>query len=254
MPGRQMALLSGDLVLKVQNVSKYFSESSSTRPVLQDVSFTVSKGDIVAVVGKTGIGKSTFLDILAGIQQSTEGVVAVGGAVGYIMQKDPLLPWRTVRRNILLPLEFEAGHKSRVDVNEIISDLQLAEYAESYPHELSGGTRQKVSIARLLVQNPLLTLLDEPFSAMDITARIRIIRYLRAWVATTQAGVVFITHSIDEALALADRVIVLAGAPACVGTVMPVDIPEQFRDPVSIRQLPGYSTLFNTLWTSLDPA
>lgn len=239
-------------VLRVVNVSKSYHLGESISHVLQDISFTVESGEVVALIGRTGMGKSTILDIIAGMQTATAGSVVAANSIGYVMQKDLLLPWRTILQNVSLPLELGGLLRSPAEVETILRHLGLVEYVGAYPGTLSGGTKQKVSIARVLIQSPGLLLLDEPFSAMDITVRIHLIQYLRQWISAAHAGVVVVTHSIDEALAFADRIIVLKGPPARMGPSLSVHIPTALRDPAAVRQFSGYTNLFNHIWKELS--
>jgi NitT/TauT family transport system ATP-binding protein len=244
--------IASDAILRVVNVSKSYVYGGSLSCILQDITFTISKGEVVAFVGRTGIGKSTVLDIVAGLQVPTAGSVLINTSVGYVMQKDLLLAWRTVLRNVSLPLEFNGSLHNLDKAETILQDLALTEHTHAYPGTLSGGTKQKMSVARVLLQDPDLLLLDEPFSAMDVAARIYLIQYLRRWVAQKQAGVAIVTHSIDEALAFADRIIVMKGSPACIGASILVKIPNEFRDPVAVRQFSEYAQLFNLIWAELS--
>lgn len=244
--------IESETILRVVNLSKSYDFSGPLSCILQDITFTISKGEVVAFVGRTGIGKSTVLDIVAGLQVPTAGSVFVNTSVGYVMQKDLLLAWRTVLRNVSLPLEFKGSLYNLDKAETILQDLALTEYTHAYPGTLSGGTKQKMSIARVLLQDPGLLLLDEPFSAMDVAARIYLIQYLRRWVAQKRAGVAIVTHSIDEALAFADRIIVMKGSPARTGVPILVKIPNEFRDPVTVRQFSEYAQLFNLIWVELS--
>jgi NitT/TauT family transport system ATP-binding protein len=239
-------------ILEVQDLGKAYMSAQHSHLVLAGVSFRIYPGEAVAVIGKTGVGKSTLLDAIAGITDQVAGSVTIRGAIGYVLQKDMLLPWRTVLRNISLPQELRGKCMPTVQMTKIMDELGLAACASRYPSELSGGIQQKVSIARVLVQNPTLMLLDEPFSAMDLTVRTRLIPFLRTWIQQRSAAVLLVTHSIDEALAMADRIIVLNGTPARVADTFLVDIPETLRDPASVRQAAGYSELFTHIWKQLQ--
>jgi NitT/TauT family transport system ATP-binding protein len=197
-------------------------------PVLADVSLTIPQGAFVALVGASGVGKSTLLRILAGLLPPTSGQVsAVNGSIGIVFQRDNLMPWRTVAQNVILPLELrgENGRPPHILVHDIIKLVGLAGYENRYPAQLSGGMAQRVAIARALVHQPALLLLDEPFGALDALTRERMGQeLLRIWEAHP-VTVVMVTHSISEAVMLADEVLVLNGRPATLTDHIPINLP-----------------------------
>ncbi|MCA9994179.1 MAG: ABC transporter ATP-binding protein [Anaerolineales bacterium] len=204
-------------------------------PVLADVSLSLPAGAFVALVGQSGVGKSTLLRILAGLLRPTAGQVSWAGgaigAIGVVFQRDNLMPWRTVAENVVLPLELrgENGRSAQNRVQEAINLVGLAGYENSYPAQLSGGMAQRVAIARALVHEPALLLLDEPFGALDALTRERMGQeLLRIWQALP-VTVLLVTHSISEAVLLADEVLVLNGRPATLTDRIPVDLPRPRR-------------------------
>lgn len=204
-------------------------------PVLDDLSLSAGEGEFLAVLGPSGGGKSTLLKLLAGLVVAQAGTVEVGGTsitrphrdVGMVFQGPTLLPWRNVRDNILLPAGFAsgAGQAELERADRLLAMTGLQESAALYPNQLSGGMAQRVGLARMLLHDPRLLLLDEPFSALDAMTRERLsLELQRIWM-TERRTAIFVTHSIPEALFLADRVVVLAGRPARVLADLAVDLP-----------------------------
>ncbi|MET0219366.1 MAG: ABC transporter ATP-binding protein [Tardiphaga sp.] len=207
----------------------------SGAPVLDDLSLAAADGEFLAVLGPSGGGKSTLLKLLAGLEVAQAGTVKVGDTVisrphrdvGMVFQRPTLLPWRNVRDNILLPVGFARGASpaERARADGLLAMTGLRDSAELYPNQLSGGMAQRVGLARMLLHDPKLLLLDEPFSALDAMTRERLsLELQRIWMAERRTAM-FVTHSIPEALFLADRVVVLAGRPARVLADLTIDLP-----------------------------
>lgn len=201
--------------------------------VLAGVSFNVPAGAFVALVGTSGVGKSTLLRVIGGLLPPTTGTVLLDGTppmessepVGIVFQRDNLMPWRTVVENINLPLEINPPPPGDAPVAGVLELVGLSGYGNSYPAQLSGGMAQRVAIARALVQRPDLLLLDEPFGALDALTRERMAQeLLRIWEAMP-VTVILVTHSIGEAVLLADEVLVMNGRPATITDRIAIDLP-----------------------------
>jgi NitT/TauT family transport system ATP-binding protein len=223
-------------LIGVSDLAKtYTTRGRALVPALAGISLEIHAGELVTIVGQSGCGKTTFLKILAGLIPSSSGRVTLRGQpvngpsrdIGIVFQDPVLLPWRTVFRNVLLPAEVlgldarGAGARAR----ELLTLVGLEGFEDKYPHELSGGMRQRVAIARALVHDPSLLLMDEPFGALDaMTREFMNLELLRIW---RQSGktIVFITHSIPEAVFLADRVVVMSARPGRVQEIVSVDLP-----------------------------
>jgi len=225
------------------------------------VSLSVREGEFVALVGPTGCGKSTILNCIAGFICPAAGQVTVLGKavfkvntdVGYLFQQDSLLRWKTVRENIGMGPLFchEARDVIEGKVTTWLSKVGLAKFSDRYPQQLSGGQKKRVQIAQCLIMNPKIILMDEPFSALDVhTRHLMQNELLRLW-EEQQSGVVFITHDLEEAIALADRVVVMSAGPES-RFVAEFDIPlARPRDAAEIKLDNNFLDLYRKIWTSL---
>ena len=225
--------------LALEHVSKAFHAGGNVVHAVSDMSLSVRPAEFVSLLGPSGCGKSTLLRIAAGLVAPTSGEVFVGGGspqaaqrtkrLGMVFQQAALMPWRTVTDNVALPLEVNRRSGHAVDKARRIADLLdqvgLADFARAYPHQLSGGMQQRVAIARALVFDPDILLMDEPFGALDEITRDQM-RYelLRIW-GTHRKTVLFVTHSIPEAIVLSDRVVVMSARPGMVREILTVDLP-----------------------------
>lgn len=229
-------------------------------PVLGGVTFTVTAGETVAVVGPSGAGKSTLLNIAAGLLAADSGEIRVLGAapraaqrsVGYMTQKDTLFPWRTALRNVELPLQITGRpRQERQDrAMELLARFGLADVARRYPHQLSGGMRHRVALARTLAADPSALLLDEPFSALDARTRLTLQADLARLTEEGGRSVLLVTHDLEEAIAVADRVLVLRGEPARVTAQVRVPFGRP-RDIRSVRFSEDFPHLHQRLWEEL---
>jgi NitT/TauT family transport system ATP-binding protein len=207
----------------------------SVRPVLDDLSLVVNRGEFVALIGPSGCGKSTLLRLIAGISRPDGGVIRLGGKpvcgprrdIGMVFQKPTLLPWRNVLDNVLLPAGFgrRADAVNRADAERLLALVGLKNAAQLYPHQLSGGMAQRVGLARMLLYDPVLLLLDEPFAALDAMTRENLAFELQSVTRRGKKTALLVTHSIPEAVLLADRVLVLADQPARVVAEIAVPLP-----------------------------
>lgn len=227
------------LCADIQNLSFSFRNKSKSLEVLNDITFSVNAGEVVSIVGPSGCGKSTLLRCIAGLLSPEKGVVLIDGRppfeaqkkqdIGFVFQDTALLPWRTVQDNILL--STEVGHGKRSSANgsasfsKILSLVQLEGFKNYYPHMLSGGMKQRVALARTLLTEPKLLLLDEPFGALDLITRTRLSEELHQIINRTNLSAILVTHSIEEAVFLGSKVIVLSNRPARILDRVTVDLP-----------------------------
>ena len=222
-------------ILVVEDIVKGFETPDGSVLALDHVSLTVAPGEFVAVIGPSGCGKSTLLNIIGGLLDGYQGTVRVAReivrgphpAIGMIFQEESTFPWRTVIDNVAFPLEIARLPKSeRYDrARRFVAMVGLEGFERRYPAELSGGMRQRVSMARTLAAQPKIMLMDEPFAALDVQTRARMQDFLLDVWRDSAASVLFVTHHIDEAVALADRVVVFTARPGRIKTVLPVDLP-----------------------------
>jgi sulfonate transport system ATP-binding protein len=228
---------------------------------LSDVSFTAATGEFVSIIGPSGCGKSSLLTFISGLGRPTEGLVEIDGIpvagirkdVGFVFQHDALLPWRTVLQNVQLPLTFRgvARRESRERALELLTRFGLARTADRYPHQISGGQRKRVSIAATLIYDPVLLLMDEPFSALDAQTRDLIESdVLNVWQQRRAQTILFVTHDLEEAIALADRVLVMSAGPGSIIADYRIEL-ERPRDLFEIRLNPHFRDIYAALWEHL---
>ncbi|MEW6401978.1 MAG: ABC transporter ATP-binding protein [Chloroflexota bacterium] len=225
-------------ILTARDLSVVFPDNNGGLNALEDVSFEVCPQEFICFLGPSGSGKTTLLRVLAGILQPTKGEVHFEHLqqpkIGMVFQQANLMPWRTVRDNIKLPLELKGMGESqaRTRAQEMIELVGLKGFEDNWPRELSGGMSQRVALARALIHDPDLLLLDEPFGSLDAITRERMWTELsRIWQAT-QKTVIMVTHSINESLFLADRVLVLTQRPGKVKLDLKVDIPRPRKEDI----------------------
>jgi len=216
-------------VIALRGVGQRYRTIGRAGPLhaLSDVTLSVALGELVVVVGPSGCGKSTLLRIVAGLVRATAGTVEVEGRMGIVFQDPLLMSWRTAVDNVMLPIEILRRDRRayRPRALELIRLVGLDGFQDRYPHELSGGMQQRVALARALVADPDVLLMDEPFAALDeITREQMSLELLRIWTETRKT-VLFVTHSIAEAVFLADRVVVLSARPGMVRAVITIDLP-----------------------------
>jgi len=222
-------------ILRAESLTKVFETAHSQVTAVADLNFSVAPGEFVCIVGPSGCGKTTILQLLAGLTPPTSGRVLLWGKsltkpppeIGMVFQKPNLMPWRTVLDNVTLPLQIQAvpATQARERSEETLAMVGLSDFAQAYPKELSGGMEQRVSVARALIQQPSILLLDEPFGALDALTRERLnAELLRLWQQQNLTAVM-VTHNIREAVYLADRVLVLSPRPATVSAEFTIDLP-----------------------------
>jgi NitT/TauT family transport system ATP-binding protein len=224
---------------------------------LERVSLAVNDGEFVSIVGPSGCGKSTMLNVIAGLLAPAEGnthVAGIGGQdagsrIGYMFQKDTLLPWATALENVCLPMDVKGSrdwHKARA----LMQLVDLTGFEAHYPNQLSGGMRKRVQLARLLAQDPDVLLMDEPFGALDAQTRLIIQEeFLKIW-ERQRKTVLFVTHDLQEAIALSDRVVLISARPGRIKATYQVDLPRP-RQIESVLAHPRFMALFQEIWVSL---
>jgi len=247
-------MTSSPPILTIRDLSAVFPDNNGGLQALERVSFEVCPREFVAVIGPSGSGKTTLLRILAGILQPTGGEVNFGHhqqpRIGMVFQHANLMPWRTVLENIMLPLELSGGEDAAARAHELIELVGLQGFESNWPRELSGGMAQRVAIARALIHDPDLLLLDEPFGSLDALTRERMWAELSHIWQVRQKTVLMVTHSIGEALFLADRVLVLTARPGRVKLDLKVDLPRPRAD--DVRYTAGFGKLARRLKEAIE--
>ena len=227
---------------------------------ITDIDLVIEAGRFVSVVGPSGCGKSTLLSLVSGLLPATTGTVVLNGSpvtevrtdVGFIFQRDALLPWKSVRENTRLPLQFRGVQRSEMDerVSGWLARVGLAKFADNYPHELSGGMRKRAQLAQVMVGDPGVLLMDEPFSALDVQTRnLMENELINAWGAAGKT-VLFITHDLEEAIALSDEIVVMTAGPGRIKARYPVSLPRP-RTVTEVRFHPEFVALYERAWADL---
>jgi NitT/TauT family transport system ATP-binding protein len=252
--------------IRIDNVSVSYATPRGPLLVVDQVSLDVGRAEFVALVGPSGSGKSTILRAIAGLNNVDRGTISVDGKmvdgppehIGFMFQRDTLLPWLTVRGNIEVGLQLAGVAPSQRPsrIMELLALLKLSEFHDAYPAQLSGGMRQRVSLGRMLAYQPDVMLMDEPFGALDFQTKAAMGReLLRIW-ETERRSILFVTHDIEEAVALADRVLVFSPRPARIVAEHRIDLarPRSLR---ALRTTPEFTAYTSAIWQALgddDPA
>ena len=247
--------------IELINVSRRFvTPDGKSMTAIRDFTMTVEAGEFVAVVGPTGCGKSTTLNLVTGLARPSSGEVRVMGApvtgidprIGFAFQTDALFPWRSVLDNVMAGPMFRGRPKAEAEqrARSWLARVNLAGHETKYPHQLSGGMRKRVSLAQTFINEPQILLMDEPFSALDVQTRVLMHEELLKLWAEARASVVFVTHDLEEAVALADKVYVLTAGPATVKSVYPVDLPRP-RVVSEIRYEKEFIAMCRVIWDDL---
>ena len=247
--------------VEFDRVTCTFAGAKGSYTAVKDVSLAIGDGEFVSVVGPTGCGKSTLLNVAAGLLKPSSGAVRILGEplaginrrAGYMFQSEALMPWRTALANVTAGLQFRgiAAAEARRRGDEWLARVGLAGFGDRYPHQLSGGMRKRTSLAQMLILDPRILLMDEPFSALDIQTRQLMENELLELWSANRKSVIFITHDLEEAISLSDRVVVLSAGPATrpIGEFA-IDLPRP-RDVAEIRLTPRFIELHDRIWRSM---
>src|SRR5256886_10817675 len=247
--------------IDLRGVTKRFlTPSGGVYTALRDLNLTVQAGEFCAVVGPTGCGKSTTLALISGLEPASEGEVEVLGKpvrgiaehIGYVFQTDAVFPWKTVLDNVAAGPRYHGRPTSeaRSTAREWISRVGLSGFEDRYPYQLSGGMRKRVALAQSLINEPRILLMDEPFSALDVQTRSLMENELLGLWAASSASVVFVTHDLEEAISLSDRVFVVTAGPGTVKSNYKVDLPRP-RNVAEIRFQPHFIEIYEEIWKDL---
>ncbi len=251
----------GRAAIELLDVTKRFRTPSRTfYTAVRDLTFTVAQGEFCAIVGPTGSGKSTTLSLIAGLEAPTQGRVLVAGdpvrgvtrRAGYMFQSDAVFPWKNILENVATGPVYRGvdRREARLRARDWIARVGLAGFEDRYPNQLSGGMRKRVALAQSLINEPEILLMDEPFAALDVQTRILMEGELLELWSETSASVVFVTHDLEEAISLADRVMVFTAAPATLKRSYEIDLPRP-RSVTEIRFEPRFTRLYQQIWEDL---
>jgi NitT/TauT family transport system ATP-binding protein len=248
-------------MLSLKNISKRFFARERVIDALEEISLDVASGEFLTMVGPSGCGKSTILNIVSGLVPPTEGAVELDGRpvqgvtrdVGYVTQQHNLMPWRTLIDNVSFPLQVAGIAKSerRDRAAELIAMVGLAGFESSYPHELSGGMRQRANIIRTLIYSPKIMLMDEPFGPLDAQTRVILQDQLLDIWSRTGVTIIFITHDLHEAIGLGDRVVLLSARPGRIIRVDKVGMSRP-RDVFRMHDSGEFRALYDAIWVELE--
>ena len=240
-------------IMEVKNICKTYQSQNGEIEALKNISFDICEGEYISIIGPSGCGKSTLLSIISGLENKTSGEIYIDGKIGYMLQKDNLLEWRTIYKNVLLGLEIQKENtpENRAYVEELLKKYGLYEFKDKYPTQLSGGMRQRVALIRTLAIRPKILLLDEAFSALDYQTRIMVTEDIYSILRKEKITALIVTHDISEAISMSDRVLVLSKRPGTIKDIHKIDFEMENRTPINCRQSPKFSRYFDCLWKEL---
>ncbi|MCI8272926.1 MAG: ABC transporter ATP-binding protein [Clostridia bacterium] len=241
-------------ILEVKDICKTYQAENGEIQALKDISFEVKDGEFISIIGPSGCGKSTLLSIISGLEGKTSGETYIDGKLGYMLQKDNLLEWRTIYKNVLLGLEIQKNctQENKEYVIDLLKKYGLYEFKDKYPMQLSGGMRQRVALIRTLAIRPNILLLDEAFSALDYQTRLMVTEDIYKILKNENITALMVTHDISEAISMSDRVVVLSKRPATVKKIYNIDFEMENRTPLNCREKPEFSKYFNIMWKELE--
>ncbi|MFW6016054.1 MAG: ABC transporter ATP-binding protein [bacterium] len=241
-------------------IKKYLSIKGETL-ALNNINLSIAEDEFVSIVGPSGCGKSTLLSIISGLISPNQGKVLIDNnlvneivpQIGYMLQQDYLFDWRTVYENVKLAFEIKKLVKSDTDkkILNILDSYGLTNFINHYPTSLSGGMRQRVALARTLVTNPEILLLDEPFSSLDYQTKLTLEEEMYKILKTEKKTVILVTHDIAEAISMGDRVVILSQRPAVIKKIIKISFPEN-TTPLEKRNIPKFQKYFDKIWKELD--
>ncbi len=248
--------------IEVEQVGHHYFTPSTVITALEDVSFTIKKGEFVSFLGPSGCGKTTMLSILAGLITPTSGQIRIdqqapdhdANFIGYMLQQDYLFPWKTIEENILLGLKMNGrlSSKTKQSALSFLNQIGLKGVNQQKPQQLSGGMRQRAALARTMAVNPKLLLLDEPFSALDYQTKLKLEDLVAEILKAYGKTAILVTHDIGEAISMSDRIFLFSGSPGKIHRIF--DIPKELRvlKPFDVRSHESYNQIFQTIWKELE--
>lgn len=245
--------------IELININKSFHHSNESIDIFKNLNLSISSGELIAIMGPNGSGKTTLLNLINGLDKDFGGEIKIDHinnnrpAFAYMMQEDLLLPWRTVYENVVIGLEVQnkITNNTKKNVLEYLERFGISEVINSYPAKLSGGERQKVALIRTLIIQSDILLLDEPFSSIDYNTKIELQGKIYTIAKEKHNTALIVTHDIDEAIAISDRVIVLNYKPLGILCNLKIDLSLENRNPLTVRQHPNFSDYYSQIWRSL---
>lgn len=242
-------------IVELKNVYKSFYTDTEELLVLENLNLVLEKGKILGILGPSGSGKSTILNLLSRLIKPTSGEININGNIGYMFQRDHLLEWRNIMSNMTIGLEIQnkLNAKSMEIIHHLLLKYDLWDFRYHYPHQLSGGMRQRAALIRTLATNPDILLLDEPFSALDYQTRLQVSDDIYKIIKQEHKEAILVTHDISEAISMADKVAVLSKRPARVKSAYDIVLTvEDEKTPLTARKAPEFKDYFDILWKELD--
>lgn len=243
-------------LLSLKNVSLTYQTKNDEITAIKDLSFDINEGEFVSLIGPSGCGKTTVLSLIAGLLTASTGEIVFNAKdgqsnLGYMLQRDHLFPWLTIEKNIFLPLEIKKikDKKYRSYALDLLDKYELGEFKNKYPHQLSGGMRQRAGLIRTLASMPSLLLLDEPFSALDYQTRLSVCDDVYNIIRQEKKTTLLVTHDITEAISMSDRIIVLTKRPAKVKSVHQITL--DATSPLKRREMAEFSKWFEIIYKEL---
>lgn len=249
-------------LINLSNIGLTYHSLTAETKAIENINFSVEKGEFISIIGPSGCGKSTLLNIISGLLSPSEGDIIYNDKniknrldkMGYMFQKDYLFEWLSVRNNILLGLKIKKiDSKENIErADKLLESYQLSKFKNHKPTELSGGMRQRVALIRTLALNPEVLLLDEPFSALDYQTRLKVCDDVKSIIKKENITSIMVTHDLGEAISTSDRVIILTKRPANIKLDVKIDFNNKEATPFQRRKEPEYNEYFNLLWKELD--
>lgn len=242
-------------ILEFKNVSKDFCKNGELIKVIDDISFKVEDGEIIAITGPSGCGKTTMFNIISGLLSPSSGDIITNGEIGYMFQRDHLFEYRNVYKNVILGLEIKKklNEETMAEVNRMIETYGLKDFKNAHPSELSGGMRQRVALIRTLAVNPKLLLLDEPFAALDYQTKLIVSDDIYRIIKKENKTTLMVTHDISEAISMADKVIVLSKRPTKIKSIYDIKLTiNGDKTPYEARKAVEFKDYFDRIWRDLN--
>lgn len=242
-------------ILEIKNLRKIYHTKKDEILAVDDFSFSLLEGEFVSIVGPSGCGKSTILSILCGLIDYSDGQIVLNdnSKIGYMLQEDCLFDFRNILDNCLIGLEINKNlnNETKTYVEKLLKDYGLYEFKDKYPNNLSGGMRQRVALIRTLATNPDILLLDEPFSALDYQTRINVANDVYNIIKKERKSAIMVTHNIEEACMLSDRVIVLTDRPCNIKNIYEIKLDKK-KKPIDKKKDPNFNYYYDLIWKDID--